>query len=81
MNHYQLIAALREAQVSDGSYGIEVSDLPRSKYIQEAIPILVERADGRWTIEAWERGAHWIMASFETEAEACTYLFTYLVKQ
>ncbi|TYC66251.1 hypothetical protein EH183_43450 [Streptomyces sp. CB01881] len=81
MNHHQLLAALREAGVSDSSYGIMVSDLPRSKYIQETIPVLVEKADGRWTIEAWERGQHWTEASFDTETDACAYLYAYLVNQ
>ncbi|MFE2410478.1 hypothetical protein ACFXDE_19265 [Kitasatospora sp. NPDC059408] len=79
MNRHQLLAALRDAGVSDSSYGITVSDLPRSKYIQESIPVLVEQTDGRWTIEAWERGRHWTEASFDTEAAACAYLYAYLV--
>ncbi|MFJ9950020.1 hypothetical protein [Kitasatospora sp. NPDC091207] len=79
MNHHELVVALREAGVSSGSYGLEVRDLPSSKYIQESIPVLVEHVDGRWAIEAWERGRHWTVASFDTEAEACAYLYTYLV--
>ncbi|MFJ4188269.1 hypothetical protein [Kitasatospora sp. NPDC089509] len=79
MNHHELLAALREAGVADDSYGLTVRDLPGSKYLQETVPVLVENADGRWTIDAWERGKHWIIASFDNEPEACAYLYAYLV--
>ncbi|MFE2728402.1 hypothetical protein [Kitasatospora sp. NPDC059327] len=79
MDRHELLVALREAGVSSGSYGLIVSDLPSSKYVQESIPVLVEHTDGRWAVEGWERGAHWTVASFDTEAEACAYLYAYLV--
>ncbi|MFJ9523678.1 hypothetical protein ACIRPK_36320 [Kitasatospora sp. NPDC101801] len=67
--------------MDDSSYGIIARDLRTSKYLQETVPVLVEQADGRWTIEAWERGAHWVEASFDTEEEACAYLYADLVKR
>ncbi|MGW4696121.1 hypothetical protein ACWEO1_27555 [Kitasatospora cineracea] len=49
-------------------------------YLQETIPVLVEHPDGRWNIEGWERGEHWVNASFDNEAEACEYLYTWFVR-
>ncbi|MFJ8444446.1 hypothetical protein [Kitasatospora griseola] len=54
-------------------------DLPKSKYIQESVPVLVDKRDGRWMIEVWERGEHWVEATFDSEAEACDSLYARLV--
>ncbi|PJN22059.1 hypothetical protein CG736_30040 [Kitasatospora sp. CB02891] len=80
MNHRQLMAALREAGVPDRQYGLQVRDLPSSEYIQESIPVLVDHRDGRWTIDVWERGEHWVEASFDSEEEACDHLYAKFVR-
>ncbi|GAA1184455.1 hypothetical protein F4556_000785 [Kitasatospora gansuensis] len=75
MNRHQLLAALREFGVSDTVYGINTRDLKSFVYVPEAAPVLAEGLDGRWYISVYERGEQWIEASFDTEAEACAYLY------
>ncbi|PYC77007.1 hypothetical protein C7C46_20475 [Streptomyces tateyamensis] len=80
MNRHQLRAALREAGVGDSRYGIMTPDLRTSEHIQESVPVLVGAPDQSWAIEAWERGDHWVEASFDSEEAACAYLYDRLVK-
>ncbi|PYC69523.1 hypothetical protein C7C46_27940 [Streptomyces tateyamensis] len=80
MNSHQLLAALREAGVRDTAYGISVQGLVTFDHVLEAAPILVQGADGQWTIESWERGEHRVEARFDAEGEACAYLYGMFVR-
>lgn len=81
MNHHELLAALREAGVSDTVYGIATRDLTTFDALLEAVPILVESADGHWSVDAWERGEHWVEASFDSEEDACAYIHQKVMRQ
>ncbi|MFE4360041.1 hypothetical protein [Kitasatospora sp. NPDC056800] len=81
MDRHQLLTRLTEAGVSDRFYGISTRGLSTSNHLHEAAPILTEGRDGRWTIDVYERGEHWEEASFESEEEACSYLYAEVMRQ
>jgi hypothetical protein len=80
VNSHELLAALREAGVRDTAYGISVRGLVTFDHMLEAVPILVQGGDGQWSIDSWERGEHWVEARFDSEDEACAYLYGLLVR-
>ncbi|MFJ1939060.1 hypothetical protein ACIOGZ_41210 [Kitasatospora sp. NPDC088160] len=81
MNRHQLLVRLDEAGVSNRFYGISTRDLSTFDHLLEAVPVLVEGADGRWSIDVWERGERRVKASFDSEEEACSHLCADVMRQ
>jgi hypothetical protein len=73
MDRYELFAALQEARVDPRTYAIEGID--NGSDLAEGAGILSRSQDGRWCVMSWERGTASAERWFDSEDDACRYLY------
>lgn len=78
MNRYQLLAAMQEAEVDQDGYeieGLDTGDRPA-----EGGVFLAQDSAGRWFLGGRERGIPITKRYFDSEAEACQYLYDVMAR-
>ncbi|WP_441249816.1 hypothetical protein [Kitasatospora sp. McL0602] len=78
MNSQQLLAALQEAGVDGRTYGV-CGQIPGGRLI-DGSGFLNQEADGRWFLGSYERGVYTMERYFDSEDEACQYLYDMLTR-
>lgn len=81
MNQHELLAAFREAGVDDNQFGIATQNLAVPRYPRETVLVLADGPGSRWSITVKERGEQWIEATFDSEEEACAYMYAEVMSQ
>jgi len=78
MNVRELQIALRQAGVDPHRYGIE--GVPSDYRLSDGTPFLARQSDGRWFLGTSERGKESTLRVFDSEEQACAYLYEYLTR-
>lgn len=79
MNVSELLAALQQAGVSERMYGI-VGDTASGGQSGEGSLYLEQAPDGRWVQGGYERGVSTPERWFDSEDEACRYVYEALLR-
>jgi hypothetical protein len=78
MNRHELISALEAANIDSDRY--QIIGIDRYAPYDEGGLVLREKEDGSWDVEIYERGVYDFYRRFDSEEEACEYIYQQLTR-